>query len=34
MALQRHGPTAQGWRLSDLKQKLAGPSLLVYEFTP
>jgi hypothetical protein len=24
LALQRHRPTAHGWRLSDLKQKLAG----------
>ena len=32
LALQRHGTTAQGWRLSNLKQKLAGPLLLVFEF--
>jgi len=32
VALQRHHATAQGWRLSDLKQKLP-TSVLVYEFT-
>ncbi len=32
LALQRHHATAQGWRLSDLKQKLPS-SVLVYEFT-